>query len=85
MTTSITFSIKWRKEALVFLVCFILANAANVYSIMDYNNAKWSEIWTSLGYVLALSCVFYIIATIFRILFFGITKLFKKNNSIENK
>lgn len=84
MTTSITLSFSWRKEFLIFLICFLLANAVNVYAIIDYN-AKWCELWSVAGYVLALSCVFYIIALIFRILVFGIARLFKKNDSIENK
>ena len=43
-------------ELLTLLVCFIIGNLANLYAIISYKT-PFSEMLTSIFYVLAFSCV----------------------------
>ena len=55
----------------------IIANLVNLYSIFTYNTPL-TEMITSFFYVLIFSVALYIIWSLLRILFYGITALFKK-------
>lgn len=67
-----------KKELITWLVCFIIANLANLYAIIKYNDASFSELFTSLGYVFAASVVLYVAWTIIRLVFCGIRNLIRK-------
>ena len=68
-------------ELLTLLACFIIGNLANLYAIISYET-PFSEMLTSVFYVLAFSGVLYVFWTILRILFYGIRSLFlKKRNA----
>ena len=62
-------------ELLTLLVCFI-----NLYAIISYKT-PFSEMLTSIFYVLAFSCVLYAFWTLLRLLFYGIRNLFLKKKS----
>ena len=62
-----------KRELLIWLATLVLAQLLNVYSIVILKT-EWSELYTQLGYVLALSVVFYFVLWIVRLLF----GLFKK-------
>lgn len=62
-----------KRELLVWLATLVFAQLLNVYSIAKFKT-EWSELYTQLGYVLALSVVFYFVLWIVRLLF----GLFKK-------
>lgn len=64
-------------ELLTMLVCFVVANLANLYAIISYDT-PFSEMLTSIFYVLAFSCVLYAFWTLLRVLFYGIRRLFLK-------
>lgn len=70
-----------KTELITLLICFLIANLANLYAIIAYDGTSFAELFTSLGYVLAASLVIYILWTIIRILFYGIMRLitFKKS------
>ena len=68
-------------ELLNLLVCFIIGNLVNLYAIISYKT-PFSEMLTSVFYVLAFSCVLYVFWTVLRILFYGIRNLFIKKNEI---
>lgn len=58
-----------KTELRTLLVCFILANLCNVYAIIEYKT-PWSELFWSLGFVVAAALVFYAVWTAIRLLFF---------------
>ncbi|HKM94220.1 MAG TPA: hypothetical protein VJY41_11260 [Prolixibacteraceae bacterium] len=62
-----------KRELLIWLATLVFAQLLNVYSIAKFKT-EWSELYTQLGYVLALSVVFYFVLWIVRLLF----GLFKK-------
>lgn len=64
-------------ELLTMLACFVVANLANLYAIISYDT-PFSEMLTSIFYVLAFSCVLYAFWTLLRVLFYGICRLFLK-------
>lgn len=66
-----------KKEIKIFCYCVVLAYIMNIISIIVYDT-NWSELWTQLLCVLILSCIFYSISIVFRLLSFGICRLFKK-------
>jgi hypothetical protein len=63
-------------------LCFIIGNLANLYAIISYKT-PFSEMLTSVCYVLVFSCVLYAFWTLLRLLFYGIRNLFlKKKNEV---
>lgn len=72
-----------KTELLTLLVCFVIGNLANLYAIVSYET-PFSEMLTSIFYVLVFSWVLYVFWTILRILFYGIRSLFlKKRHGVE--
>jgi cytochrome b len=71
-------------ELITLLVCFILANLANLYSIIAYKTPA-AELFTSLGYVVVTTVVFYVIWCILRLAFYWVKYLFraKNKNNVE--
>ena len=65
-----------RKELLIFGICFTIGFLMNLISIIVYKT-PWYEIFSQLGYVLAVAIALYIIVAIFR----GIIKWIKKTVS----
>lgn len=64
-----------RTELITLLICFVVANLVNLYSILTYNTPL-SEIITSIFYVLIFSVALYICWSVLRILFYGAKVLF---------
>ena len=64
-------------EIKTFLTCFILANILNVVSIITYDT-EWSELYTQIFWILAISCVLYGLSIVLRFLFYGIRYLLKR-------
>ncbi len=62
-------------ELLSLLVCFIIAVGLNVYAIIHYD-APFSELWTSILYVLMATAVLYAVWIVLRLLGYGIARLF---------
>jgi hypothetical protein len=61
----VTVTINIRKEIIIWLVIFCLCNLLNVCSILVYKT-QWSEIYTQLGIVGALSFVVYFFIILIR-------------------
>jgi presenilin-like A22 family membrane protease len=68
-----------RTELFIWLVCFIIAFGLNIFSIIYYKT-EWKELLTQIGWVLALSILFYSIFLVTRLIYFSIRYLFKKKN-----
>ena len=66
-----------KREIITWLVCFLIANLANFYAIITYDNTSFSELFTSLGYVFVASLGIYFLWTIIRLLFYGLKKVLK--------
>lgn len=56
-----------KKELIIFLICFIIAEITNAAAIIIYNT-KWSELYTHIGFVFAIALGLYFITLIIRIL-----------------
>lgn len=69
-----------KTEIITGLICFVIANLVNVYAIIKYNTS-FSELYTTIGYILVFSIAIYIVWTIIRIIFYGVIKLFKRKNA----
>ena len=63
--TVITASMK-RRELLIWLICFVVANVVNVATIIKFQTS-WLEIFTQIGYVVVLSILLYGLVAVVRI------------------
>lgn len=59
-----------RTECISLLVCFLIANALNVYAIIHYDASAW-ELITSILYVLEATAVLYGLWILLRLLAYG--------------
>lgn len=66
-----------KTELITLLICFLIANLANLYSIVAYNTS-YMELLTSIGYVAVAAVALYIIWTVLRLLVYAIACLFRK-------
>ena len=66
-----------KTELITLLVCFIIANLTNLYAVITYNT-PFSEMFTSIFYVIIAAAALYVGWSILRILFYGIKDLFNK-------
>lgn len=64
-------------EIIYWLICFLIANLANIYAIIIYDNTSFREVFTSLGYVLVASLALYAVSIVIRILYYGVKKILK--------
>jgi hypothetical protein len=62
-----------KKEIITLTVCFIIANLVNLYAIVQYKTA-YTELLTSLGYVLVLTLALYVLWTVIRLIFYAIKR-----------
>jgi len=66
-----------KREVITWLACFLIANLANIYAIIVYDNTSFTEIFTSLGYVFIASLAIYVVWSMIRILSWGLKKTIK--------
>ena len=62
-------------EVFTWLVCFVISFLLNLYAIVEFG-APYTELYTSIFYVLLFACVLYGVWTLIRLLVFAILKLF---------
>jgi predicted DCC family thiol-disulfide oxidoreductase YuxK len=75
----IVFTQKRQKtELIILLVCFLLAIATDVVSIIVYKT-EWKELYTQWLWILILTAVLYVVFLVLRLIFFGVLKIFKKH------
>lgn len=66
-----------KREIGTWLICFLIANIANIYAVIQYKDSSKTELITSLGYVFIASLCLYILWSFIRIIFYGVRKLLK--------
>lgn len=66
-------------ELITMLICFLIANIANIYSIIAYKTS-FTEIFTSMGYVIVAAAALYVLWSIIRLVIYGISFLFRKKD-----
>ena len=76
MKDTVLTAVRKRIELLSFLICLLVANLTNLYSIISFK-APAKEMLTSAFYVLAFACVLYVFWSMFRIFIYLIIRLFK--------
>jgi hypothetical protein len=72
--------IKWKwvkREVIIILLLYIIANLVNILSILIYGTS-WNEIFTSQRFVLYITEWLYIISIGVRVVYFGIKYLFRR-------
>ncbi len=75
--------IKWKwikRELILILSLYIIANLGNIISIIIYQTS-WSELFTSQLFVLYITEWIYILSIFVRLIYFGIRFLLKKIGS----
>lgn len=71
--TVITAAVK-RRELWIWLTCFIVANVVNITTIICYST-PWYEVFTQLGYVVALSVLLYVLTIVVRVVWLVVRRL----------
>ena len=73
----IVLSVKRQKtEIKIFCVCIALAYLMNIVSIIAHGTS-WSELWTQSLWMLIITCGFYGLSVVFRLLYHGIRQVGK--------
>lgn len=65
-------------ELRIMLVCFLVSVCLNVYAIIYYKGS-WSELFTSILYVLMATAVLYALWTLLRLIVYGVRRLFRNS------
>lgn len=68
-----------RVELITLAVCFLIATGLNIYAIIHYK-APFSELWTSILYVLMATAFIYAVWTILRLAVYGIKKIINRKS-----
>ena len=77
MKDTILTSRRKKTELITLLVCFVLANLLNLYSIIIYNT-PFMEMITSIFYIMIATVVLYVAWSVLRMLFYGVRTLWVK-------
>ncbi|MCQ2187844.1 MAG: hypothetical protein MJY73_05800 [Bacteroidales bacterium] len=56
-----------RRELILLLVCFVIAEGVNIFSMIKYET-PWTEFFTQIGFVLIITAALYIILIALRVL-----------------
>ena len=56
-----------RRELILLLVCFVIAEGVNIFSMVKYET-PWTEFFTQIGFVLIITAALYIILIAVRVL-----------------
>lgn len=64
-------------ELITLLVCFVVSNLIHLYAIIAYH-APFSEMITSIFYIILFALVLYAFWGILRLLFYGLRALFTR-------
>ncbi|MCT4588466.1 MAG: hypothetical protein N4A71_11625 [Carboxylicivirga sp.] len=65
-----------RRELIVALISFVIANVLNIYAIIHYQT-EWKELFTYLPVVIILTGIIYFLILLIRGLILGIRKIVK--------
>ena len=68
---------KVKREAYVFLGCFIFSFLLNIAAIIIYKT-PWYEVFTQIGYVIVIAVGLYLIVSLIRFFIYLIKQLFKR-------
>ena len=64
-----------KRELTIFLITFFIATGINIYSIITYDT-PWGELYTSMGFVVILALIFYLLLAVIRMVATGVHKIF---------
>lgn len=62
------------REAMVFGVCFLVAFALSIYAVLHYQT-EWKELYTDIGYTMALAAIIYAARCLFKALTIVVWKI----------
>lgn len=66
-----------RRELIIWLICFAIANVVNWCAIIKFST-PWYEIFTQIGYVIVTSLVIYGLLLALRVAWWILSKLMQK-------
>jgi len=67
-----------RRELTILLGMFLISFLVNVYAIASYDDTSWNELITSIGFVVVLAIVLYIVTGTVRLIIAGLKQLLAK-------
>ena len=67
-------------ELITLLICFVVSNLINLYAIIAYH-APFTEMITSIFYIIIFAFVLYALWGILRLLFYGLRALFTRSRT----
>lgn len=67
-----------KKELIILVVSLIAALILNIFSIIKYETS-WAELFSQLHVVLAVGIVIYLLVLFFRLLYYGVARIFSSN------
>ena len=77
MKDSIITASRKRTELISALVCFCIAMAVNIFSIIRFHTPFY-EVFTQIGYTLTLTLILYLLSTLLRLACHLLKKLFRR-------
>lgn len=66
-----------RRELILLLVCFVIAEGVNIFSMIKYET-PWTEFFTQIGFVLIITAALYIILIAVRVLIWLVKLIIEK-------
>jgi hypothetical protein len=63
-----------KTELIIIVICFVAAFIMNVVSIIVYKT-EWSELWTQILWMLVITCGFYALTIVVRLLIWLVRRL----------
>lgn len=66
-----------RRELIIWLICFAIANVVNWCAIIKFST-PWYEIFTQIGYVIVTSLIIYGLLLALRVAWWILSKLMQK-------
>lgn len=66
-----------RRELILLLVCFVIAEGVNIFSMIKYET-PWTEFFTQIGFVLIITAALYIILIALRVLIWLVKLIIEK-------
>lgn len=61
-------------EVKILVFCIVLAYSMNIIAIITFDT-DWSELWTQSLWMLIITCGFYTLSIVFRLIFYGFRKM----------
>ena len=73
-----------KTELKIWLICLGVSFVLNIYAIIAYEG-QWTELFTSIGFILTSSVVMYVVILFIRLVYYGMRRILKRTLSANYK